>query len=114
MLYCVTVKLNKLSCFYYSSIDASCKSVYVWVACQRGIKVTLWASKFRLPPSKLYTIPRLELMLSLLMSKLIVTIKKAVECDGDLSGMFSWFYSEVALWIRQQSKNEMLGYKIEF
>lgn len=48
------------------------------------------------------------------MSKLIVTIKKAVEREGDLSGMFSWFDSEVALWIRQQSKNEMLGYKIEF
>ena len=100
-----------MSCFYDSSIDASCESVYVRVACQHGDKVTLWASKSWLPPSKLYSIPRLELMSSLLLSKSIVTVKESVECEEDLSSMFFWFESEVALWIRQQSKNGMFGYK---
>ena len=45
-------------------------------------------------------------MSCLLLSKLIVTVKEAVECKVDLSGVFYWSDSEVALWwIRQQSKN---------
>ena len=55
--------------------------------------------------SKSYIIPGLELMLCLLLSKLIVTVKKAVECEVDLSGIFCWSDSEMVLWcIRKQSK----------
>ena len=63
------------------------------------------ASKFRLASSKSYTIPRLELMSCLLLFKLIVTVKEVVESKIDLSGVFCWSDSKVALWwIRQQSK----------
>ena len=36
--------------------------------------------------------------LSLLLSKLIVTVKEAVECEVDLSGVFCWSDSEMTLW----------------
>ena len=92
------VKQVALHRFCDSSIDAYCASVYVRVVCQHGVKVSLCASKCRLAPAKSYTVPRLELMSCLLLSKLIVTVKEAVECEVDLSGVFCWSDSEVALW----------------
>ena len=68
---------------YYSY----CASVYVRVVSQHGVKVSLWASKCRLAPSKSYTIPNLEWMSCLLLSKLIVIAKEVVECEVDLSGV---------------------------
>ena len=72
-----------LSFSYYSY----CASVYVRVVSQHGVKVSLWASKCRLAPSKSYTIPNLEWMSCLLLSKLTVIAKEVVECEVDLSGV---------------------------
>ena len=76
--------------FCDSSIDAYCACVYVRVVCQHGVKVNLLTSKCRLAPSKSHAIPRLELMSCLLLSKLIVTVKQAGECELQLCSVFCW------------------------
>ena len=62
------VKQIELLSFRGSSTDAFSASVYVKIACQHGVKISLWANKWWLAPSKLCTIPRLELMPSFLLS----------------------------------------------
>ena len=50
---------------------------------------------------KAVTIPRLELLACLLLSKLEVSVRKAVEVEVEIGSVTSWSDSEVALyWIR--------------
>ena len=53
-------------------------------------------------------------MSCLLLFKLIVTVKEAVECEVDLSGVFCWSNSELVLWwiLHQRKKIECLGTKL--
>ena len=52
--------------------------VYVRSACRHGVKVSLWTGKCCAAPVKLTTVPRLELLACALLSKLIVSVKRAV------------------------------------
>ena len=54
-------------------------------------------------------------MSCLLMSKLIVRVKEAIECEVDLYDLFCWSDSELGLQriLQQRKKNGMFGYKIE-
>ena len=52
--------------------------VYVRNFCRHGFKVSLWTGKCCVAPVKLTTVQRLELLACVLLSKLIVSVKKAV------------------------------------
>ena len=52
--------------------------MYVRSVCRYGVKVSLWTGKCCVAPVKLTTVPRLELLACVLLSKLIVSVKKAV------------------------------------
>ena len=51
---------------------------------------------------KSHSIPRLELLSCLLLANLILSVKNAVECEIEVSKVFCWSDSEVALWWIQQ------------
>ena len=53
--------------------------MYVRSVCEHGVKVCLSTAKTCVNPTKVYTVPRLELMGSILLSKLVVSVKLAVE-----------------------------------
>lgn len=78
--------------FYDCSYFAS---VYARVVCRYNISIIY---KCRLAPTKSFSIPRLELLSCLLLPKFMSAVENAVECEVQLSGMFSWSDSEVALW----------------
>ena len=51
------------------------------------------------------SIPRLELMACLLLSRLMVSVKLAVEKEVSVKNIFCWTDSQIALWwIRQRRK----------
>ena len=53
--------------------------MYVRSVCDHGVKVCLWTAKSCVAPTKVHTVPGLELMGSVLLSKLVVSLKLAVE-----------------------------------
>ena len=53
--------------------------VYVRSVCRHGTKTSLWTGKCCVALMKLTTVPRLELLVCALLSKLKVSVKKAVE-----------------------------------
>ena len=53
--------------------------VYARSVCAHGVKVSLWAAKSCVVPSKEQTVSRLELLAAVLLSKFIVSTKPAVE-----------------------------------
>ena len=91
----------ELDGFSDSSGKAYGACVFVRVICEHGGSVRLWTSKFRLAPVKELSIPRLELMACLLLSRLMVSVEKEVS----VKNVFCWTDSQIALWgIRQRRK----------
>ena len=79
--------------------------VFVGVSCEHGSSVRLWTSKCRLAPVKKLPIPQLKLMACLLLSKLMVSAKLAVEKEVSVKNIFCWTDSQIGLWwIRQRLK----------
>ena len=79
--------------------------VFVRVVCDHGVSVKLWTSKCRLAPVKELSIPRLELMACLLLSRLVASVRVAVESEVKIVKLFCWTDSQIALWwIRQVNK----------
>ena len=69
------------------------------------IKVVLICSKSRVKPLKQVTIPRLELLGTLLLARLILTLKEQLEIVYDISSYHLWTDSTVAYcWIRKEHK----------
>ena len=65
----------------------------------------MWTSKGRLVPVKELSIPWLELMACLLLSRSTVSVKLAVEKEVSVKRIFCWADSQIALrWIRQRRK----------
>ena len=62
--------------------------MFVLVSCEHGGSVRLWTSKCRLAPVKELLIPRLELMVCLLLSRLMVSVKLAVEKEVSIKNIF--------------------------
>jgi len=64
--------------------------VYVVVECAHGISVKLWSGKSKLVPMKVLSIPRLELLGCLLLSKLMVAVLKGVRDEVNVKDWFCW------------------------
>ena len=66
--------------------------------CGHGTTVTFLTSKCCLVPPKPFTIPRLELLARVLLSKLLVSVLEALKGEVKVTAMFCWGDSMVALW----------------
>ena len=71
--------------------------VYVRSVCRHDVKVSLWTGKCRVAPVKLTTVPRLELLACVVLSKLIVSVKKAVTGLLNVRNVFCWSDSQISL-----------------
>ena len=89
--------------FCDSSAQAYCEVVYVRVVCNHGVELNLWAGKCRVAPMKDLSIPRLELLACVLLSKLVVSVINAVRLEVQVSNVFCWTDSQIALWWIKQS-----------
>ena len=72
--------------------------VYAHSVCAHGLKVSLWAAKSCIVASKEQTVPRLELLAAILLSKLIVSTKSAVERVLKVTNICCWCDSQIVLW----------------
>ena len=71
----------------------------------KTISVNLVPSKSRLAPIKGSTIPRLELLGNLLLSRLMDSVKKSLSKVLSISEVFLWTDSQVTIaWIRTENK----------
>ena len=67
--------------------------------CKNNIITTnLVTAKSKIVPSKKLTVPRLELMSCLLLSRLFVSVKKALSVEVNITQVVCWSDSKVALW----------------
>ena len=88
-----------------SSAKAYCAVVFVRVVCSYGVEVNLWAGKCRVAPMKDLSIPRLELLACVLLSKLVVSVINAVRLEVQVRNVFCWTDSQIAVWwIKQSNK----------
>ena len=102
---CCEIGDVELHWFSSSSRKAYGACVFVRVSCEHGGSVRLWTSKCRLAPVKELSIPWLELMAGLLLSRLMVSVKLAVEKEVSIKNSFCQTDLQIALWwIRQRCK----------
>jgi len=91
--------------FCDSSNSVYCCNVYLRVVTSVSIKVSLLAAKSRVAPIKAVTIPRLELLGCVLLTKLVKEIKVALKERLIVDDVFCWTDSEVVLcWINGNDK----------
>ena len=106
--FCDLDQLEKLELHGFS--DASLQNygacIYLRSIFRSGtISVSLVTSKSRLAPIKGSTIPRLELLGNLLLSRLMDSVKKSLSKVLSISEVFLWTDSQVTLaWIRAENK----------
>ena len=72
--------------------------VYVRSVCEHGVKVCFWTAKSCVVLTKVHTVPRLELMGSVLLSKLVVSVKLAVEKMLKVTEVVCYSDSQIVLW----------------
>ena len=91
--------------FCDSSLKAYCGIVYLKVFTKEGDFVRLLSSKSKVAPHNLLTIPRLELLGCHLLSKLVDSVKKAIDLVVKVDEIFYWTDSEICLcWIKSINK----------
>lgn len=100
---------NILSCSLHGFCDASLKAyaavIYLVVRTEVGHLTKLLCSKTRVAPIKSVTIPRLELLSALLLSRLVNTVTLALSSELMLSETFYYTDSKIALcWIQRKEK----------
>ena len=91
-------RVTEIHGFCDSSAQAYCAVVYVRVLCSHGVGVNLWAGKRRVAPMKDLSIPRLELLACVLLSKLVVSVINAVRLEVQVRNVFCWMDSQIAVW----------------
>jgi hypothetical protein len=92
--------------FSDSSKELYCAVVYLRLTSNDGVKLSFLASKTKVAPLKTLTIPRLELLGCLLLSKFIKEILEGIKGRIKLDNIICWSDSEVALcWIRGKEKS---------
>ena len=98
----VSVELHGFS---DSSLILYCGVVYLRVITKSHAKAIFWTSKTKVAPLKKISIPRLELLACLLLTKLISNVDVAL-CDRlKIDRVVCWSDSSVALcWIRGKEK----------
>lgn len=110
----LVVKRRVLCCNRKVQIHGFCDSagkaysacVYLRSVCIHGVRVRLLTSKNHLVPSTPLSIPRLELLSCVLLSKLIVSVRQALMKDVTIEGVWLWSDSMVALWWLKQTKRQ--------
>ena len=89
------------------SIDAYAAVVYLKIENEVGITINFVASKTRVAPTTKQTIPRLELLSTFLLAKLITSVAKAlasvieiqeIHCFSDLKVSLYWIRGETKEW----------------
>ena len=68
--------------------QAYCAVVYVRVVCSHGVEGNLWTGKCRVTPMKGLSIPRLELIVWILLSKLVVSVVNGVRLEVQVRNVF--------------------------
>ena len=84
--------------FYDASNEAYSASVYVRLCKNYIITTNLVTAESKIKPSKKLTVPSLELMSCLLISRLVMSVKKALSVEINMTKVFCWSDSKVALW----------------
>ena len=84
--------------FCDSSNAAYAAAVYVRDMTSVGVVVNLLSAKSKVPPLKAVTLPRLEFLACLLLSRLVVLVRKAVEVEVEIGSFMLWSDSEIALY----------------
>ena len=88
----------------YSNV-AYAAPVYVRVVTSVGVVVNLLNAESKVAPLKAVTLPRLELLACLLLSKLVVLVREAAEVEVEIRLVMLRPNSEVVLyWIRRLGK----------
>ena len=96
-------KETELQGFCDASTVAYGAVVYARSVCANGVKVSLWAAKSYVVPSKEQTVPRLELLATVLLSKLSFSTKSKVERVLKVTNIFCWCDSQKMLrWLKLQ------------
>ena len=72
--------------------------VYLRIVTGNRVVLLLIVSKTRIAPSKAQTIPRLELMVTLLLARLVTSVNKARMKTTQITRVFCWSDSQIALW----------------
>ena len=76
-------------------------AIYVRAVTSVGMVGNLLSAKSKVAPLKAVRIPRLELLACLLLSKLVVSVRKAVEVEVEIGSVMLWSESEIPLyWMR--------------
>ena len=83
--------------FCDASVEAYSASVYVRLRKDDVITTNLVTAKLKIVPSKELTVPRLELMSCLSLSRLVVSVKKALSVEVNITQVVCWSNSKVAL-----------------
>ena len=92
------VSLAELHGFCDSSKTLYCAVIYVRVVTKGGmVKVFFWTSKTKVSPLKVLTIPRLELLGCVLLSKLIEDVNRSIGDRIPIERTVCWTDSTVAL-----------------
>ena len=92
--------------FSDSSLELYCAVVYRRFVSDCGVKVSFLASKTKVAPLKKLTIPRLELLGCLLLSRLIKEVLEGLAGHIDFGNIYCWSDSKVALcWIQGKEKS---------
>ena len=91
--------------FCDSSSQVYCGVVYLQIETSVGVKISLLCSKTKVAPLKKLSIPRLELLGCVLLSKVFKDGFKVLNKRVCVDGIFCWTDSEVALcWIKGKEK----------
>ena len=91
--------------FCDSSSKAYAAVVYLKLESNDGVQLCLVASKTRVAPLEVQSIPRLELLSALILSRLITNVKEALKGFIDIAYKRCWSDSEVVLyWIYGETR----------
>ena len=74
--------------------------VYVRSVCENGAKVCLWTAKSCVVPTKVHAVPRIEFMGSVLLSKLVVSVKLAVGKMLKVIKVVCYSDFQIVLWLK--------------
>ena len=92
--------------FYDSSIRAFRGLMYLKVVSLNGCFVSLLSGKTKVAPLKDFSIPRLELLGSILLTKLMNSVKEAIHPVWAMKNTYYWAVSEISLYKIKGVKKE--------
>ena len=95
---CCDCRIVDIYGFCDSAGKSYCTIVFARVSCSHGISVNFWVEKSRLAPMKKLSIPKLELLVCLLLSELVISVVDAVKSEVRIKDIFCWSESQIAIW----------------